>query len=115
MKCSLGKFHPECASCSECNQVIGKEKFSTDGGVFRCAKCPGAVTLKAGGAAPLPGAPAGIAKLGIGPKVGASKPMGSKPSAAKAKAGVGKSASAPVPKAKSGVSFAKAGASVVGL
>jgi len=39
MKCALGTFHVECVSCATCGRAIGKNKFSTAGGVIACAAC----------------------------------------------------------------------------
>lgn len=39
VKCTLGVFHLECVVCSQCSKSIGKNTFSTEGGVISCQAC----------------------------------------------------------------------------
>eukprot|EP00931_Biecheleriopsis_adriatica_P061642 TRINITY_DN37073_c0_g1_i1.p1 TRINITY_DN37073_c0_g1~~TRINITY_DN37073_c0_g1_i1.p1 ORF type:complete len:467 (+),score=78.74 TRINITY_DN37073_c0_g1_i1:37-1437(+) len=42
VSCSLGKIHLECLVCSSCHSPIGKNSFSTEGGVVSCQDCSAA-------------------------------------------------------------------------
>jgi hypothetical protein len=95
MKCSLGTFHIECLICSVCNTAIGKNKFSTSGGVMTCQSCAGS------GGGVLGGPPGAKAKAGAKAKPGA-------------KAGAGAKAK-PKPKAKGKVSMTGAQNASMGI
>jgi hypothetical protein len=98
MKCALGSFHVECLICSKCNTAIGKNKFSTAGGVMTCQKCASTPQPKcASTLQPLAGAGRRSEQLAsAGAKMLAGPPQ-PKPAVGKAKAKA-KAAGSAVPK-----------------
>jgi len=113
VKCALGSFHVACVVCATCSKVIGKDKFSTSGGVISCQGC----TAEAAKAPPRRlGNPGGRASPGSGVRNATLTSAGSAIAApkAKAKAGVG-SAVAPKSKAKPKVSMMQAKSTALGM
>jgi len=47
VKCSLGIFHVDCVTCSNCEKSIGKNSFSTASGAITCQACAGSCPLGA--------------------------------------------------------------------
>eukprot|EP00929_Paragymnodinium_shiwhaense_P025773 TRINITY_DN15516_c0_g1_i3.p1 TRINITY_DN15516_c0_g1~~TRINITY_DN15516_c0_g1_i3.p1 ORF type:complete len:357 (-),score=48.78 TRINITY_DN15516_c0_g1_i3:300-1370(-) len=94
VKCSLGKFHPDCVVCALCEKVIGKGKFSTASGQISCEPCG----AQAGGpkmlAAPGRRSPSpGVAKRGASP---APKAKAAVPAKAPARSSLGEAGLAAV-------------------
>merc|ERR1712151_225142 len=113
VKCSLGSFHVACVICATCSKVVGKDSFSTSGGVISCKGCavevakapPRRVGSPGAKASPGPGV-RNTTLTSVGSAIAAPK--------AKAKAAVGKVV-APKGKAKPKMSMMQAKSTAVGM
>lgn len=101
VKCALGVLHIECLICSVCDKSIGKNSFSTAGGVISCQACAGGSSL--GVAAKAGGPSSAMAKAGGVASRGAAK--------AKAKVGGPGSSGRPLSGSRPGSSGATPGSS----